>query len=109
MAFNFTAPRKSLLTRVLLGGAVVYIFHTLFFSSNAQPHEIVAHNVIDRVTNADRTLDVQRHKFLQARLGRDERPDLMSNWVSDGALDFWQRFQLPFMQGKQTAHVDDQL
>ncbi|KAG8746491.1 Cryptococcal mannosyltransferase 1 [Ceratobasidium sp. 414] len=109
MAFNFTAPRKSLLTRVLLGGAVVYIFHTIFFSSSTQPHEIVAHNVLDRVTNADRTLDVQRHKFLQARLGRDERPDLMSDWVSDGALDFWQRFQLPFMQGKQTAHVDDQL
>ncbi|KAG9122656.1 Cryptococcal mannosyltransferase 1 [Ceratobasidium sp. 392] len=109
MAFNFTAPRKSLLTRVLLGGAVIYIFHTLFFSSNTQPHEIVAHNVLDRVTNADRTLDVQRHKFLQARLGRDERPDLLSNWVGDGALDFWQRFQLPFMQGKQTAHVDDQL
>jgi hypothetical protein len=96
MVLNFTIPRKSLLTRVLLGGAVVYIFHSLFASpSGTQPHEIVAHNVIDRVTNSDRTLDVQRHKFLQARLGRDERPDLMSEWVNNGALDFWQRFQLP--------------
>ncbi|QRV95562.1 alpha-1,3-mannosyltransferase CMT1 [Ceratobasidium sp. AG-Ba] len=109
MALSFAAPRKNALTRVLLGGAVVYIFYSLFFSSKTQPHEIVAHSVIDRVTNADRTLDVQRHTFLQARLGRDERPDLLSDWVHDGALDFWQRFQLPFMQGKQTAHMDDQL
>lgn len=96
MALSFNIPRKSLLTRVLLGGAAVYVLHSLFGSpSGVQPHEIVAHNVLDRVTNADRTLDVQRHKFLQARLGRDERPDLLSEWVSDGALDFWQRFQLP--------------
>lgn len=88
-------PRRGL-TRLFLGGAALYIFKTLFFSSpGGAPHEITAHNVLDRVTNADRTLDVQRHKFLQARLGRDERPDLLSDWVSNGALDFWQRFQLP--------------
>jgi hypothetical protein len=89
-------PRRGFITRVLLSGVAIYIFHSLFFSSSrVPPHEITAHNVLDRVTNADRTLDVQRHKFLQARLGRDERPDLLSEWVSNGALDFWQRFQLP--------------
>ncbi|CAE6476674.1 unnamed protein product [Rhizoctonia solani] len=103
-------PRRGFVTRLLLGGATLYILHTLFFaSSRSPPHEITAHNVIDRVTNADKTLDVRRHKFLQARLGRDERPDLLSDWVQNGALDFWQRFQLPFITGPQTAQADDQL
>ncbi|CAE6472585.1 unnamed protein product [Rhizoctonia solani] len=103
-------PRRGFVTRLLLGGATLYILHTLFFSSpRSAPHEITAHNVLDRVTNADRTLDVRRHKFLQARLGRDERPDLLSEWVQNGALDFWQRFQLPFITGSQTAQADDQL
>ncbi|KAF8752900.1 hypothetical protein RHS01_07340 [Rhizoctonia solani] len=83
---------------------------SLFFSGpRTAPHEITAHNVLDRVTNADRTLDVRKHKFLQARIGRDERPDLLSEWVHNGALDFWQRFQLPFITGSQTAQADDQL
>ncbi|KAF8699635.1 hypothetical protein RHS03_07067, partial [Rhizoctonia solani] len=103
-------PRRGFVTRLLLGGAAIYVLHSLFFSGpRTAPHEITAHNVLDRVTNADRTLDVRKHKFLQARIGRDERPDLLSEWVHNGALDFWQRFQLPFITGSQTAQADDQL
>ena len=38
---------------------------------------------------------MQKHRFLQSRIGRDEREDLMSDVVRNGVNDYWERFQLP--------------
>ena len=47
------------------------------------------------MTRSDKTLDVQRHPFLQARLGRDDNEDLLSGVIKDGVADFWEHFQKP--------------
>lgn len=57
----------------------------------------------------DKYLDVSKYPFLQSRLGRDERPDLFDEEVTDGILDFWTRFQKPFITAKDTAHLDTQV
>lgn len=63
--------------------------------SQSQSHQIVEHNFIERATRPDKSLNVQRHHFLQSRMGRDERDDMFSALVQDGARDYWERFQLP--------------
>ena len=62
---------------------------------NAKHHEILEHNVLERVTRSDKTLNVQKHKFLQVRMGRDERDDLLGDVVRNGVRDYWDRFQKP--------------
>lgn len=56
----------------------------------------------------DKTLNVHKHRFLQARVGRDNTPDIFDDLIMDGVRDHWERFQLPIMIGKDTAHVDAQ-
>jgi hypothetical protein len=95
--------RRRSLTRlffVLFVGACV---RYLFFSSttpssvphHAKPNEILGYNVLERVTRLDKTLNVQKHKFLQVRMGRDERDDLFGDVVRNGVRDYWERFQKP--------------
>ncbi|KII90318.1 hypothetical protein PLICRDRAFT_157394 [Plicaturopsis crispa FD-325 SS-3] len=101
--------RRTLVRLVLLFcfGAFVRL---LFFpaSSSVPDHEIREHNVLERVTRADKTLNVQKYKFLQARVGRDERPDLLDDYISNGVTDYWERFQRPYITGSETAQMDAQ-
>ncbi|KAI0942409.1 hypothetical protein AcW1_003049 [Taiwanofungus camphoratus] len=41
-------------------------------------------------------------------MGRDDRPDLFSDIIRDGVLDYWERFQKPYIVGHDTAHMDEQ-
>ena len=64
-----------------------------FYSSD--PHEIKKQNVLDLVTRSEKHLDARKHKFLQARIGRDESPDIFTDIIQDGVDDYWNRFQKP--------------
>lgn len=64
-----------------------------FYSSD--PQEIKKHGVLELVTRGEKLLDARKHKFLQVRMGRDERDDLLSETIKDGYLDYWERFQEP--------------
>jgi len=59
------------------------------------PSEIQENNVLDIVTGSGDILDARKHKFLQVRIGRDERPDMFSDVISNGLLDYWTGFQKP--------------
>lgn len=95
------AFRRRTLSRLLFFGAVVVFVKLLFFpaSTPTRPktndHQIKQHNFIERATGPDRSLNVQRHAFLQARMGRDEEEDIFSGLVRNGVRDYWERFQLP--------------
>ncbi|OSX62880.1 hypothetical protein POSPLADRAFT_1046270 [Postia placenta MAD-698-R-SB12] len=71
--------------------------------------EIRKQNVLDLVARSDKPLDARKYKFLQARMGRDERKDLFHDVIRSGVLDFWERFQKPYIVGRDTAHMDEQL
>ncbi|GBE85717.1 glycosyltransferase family 69 protein [Sparassis crispa] len=77
-----------------------------FYNSDSQ--EIRKQNVLDLVTRSDKVLDVKKHKFLQARIGRDERDDLFAGIIRDGVQDHWERFQKPYILGHDTSHIDEQ-
>ena len=62
---------------------------------NTDPSEIQENNVLDIVTGSGAILDARKHKFLQVRIGRDERPDMFSDVISNGLLDYWTGFQKP--------------
>ncbi|PCH34713.1 hypothetical protein WOLCODRAFT_133573 [Wolfiporia cocos MD-104 SS10] len=79
---------------------------TSFYSTDSQ--EIRKQNVLDFVAGSDKPLDVHRHKFLQVRMGRDEREDLFTDIITDGVLDYWERFEKPYIVGRDTAHMDEQ-
>ena len=64
-------------------------------NSASTSRQIQRHNFIERATRPDRSLNVQRHPFLQSRMGRDERPDIFSSLITNGMRDYWERFQLP--------------
>ncbi|CAL1702469.1 unnamed protein product [Somion occarium] len=88
-------------------------FHTTATESFAafyasDPQEIRKQGVLDLVTRAEKGLDARKHKFLQVRMGRDEREDLFGDVIRDGTLDYWERFQKPYMTGRDTAHMDAQ-
>jgi hypothetical protein len=94
--------RRRSLTRlfyiVVLGLTVRYLFFSSSSSSSpsaSADQEIRSHGVFERVTGLDRSLNVQKHKFLQARIGRDERDDLFGDVVRNGMNDFWERYQKP--------------
>ena len=88
--------RRRHLVRVLIGvAAIVVARYTLFAPSKAKEPEIRKQGVFDLVARSDKPLDVQRYDFLQMRMGRDDRPDLLSNVVRDGADDYWERFEYP--------------
>ena len=96
MAYGF---RRRNLTRIfiLISAAVLIRLATTSnsSSSNAKSHEIQGHGVLDFVHGSEYALDARRHAFLQSRVGRDEREDLMSDIVRNGVDDYWERFQKP--------------
>lgn len=98
--------RRRSLTRLLFFFTVIFFLRLFFFSSSSSStvspslriqnaHEIKEHNFFERATRPDKTLNVQKYKFLQSRMGRDDREDLFSDLVRNGARDYWERFQLP--------------
>ena len=83
---------------VLLG--IGFFVRLIFFSASApskssESHQIKEHNFIERATRPDKSLNVQKHPFLQARFGRDEREDIFNGLVYEGIMDYWTRLQLP--------------
>lgn len=92
--------RRRTLSRLLLVGALVVLAKLFLFTSGSTSkkstsHQIQRHNFIERATRPDKSLNVQRHPFLQSRMGRDERPDIFSDLIFNGVMDYWERFQLP--------------
>ncbi|KAF7361216.1 Glycosyltransferase family 69 protein [Mycena sanguinolenta] len=80
-------------------------------SASAARHaskEIKEHNFIERATRPDKSLNVQKHPFLQSRLGRDERDELMGTEIRNGEQDYWERFQMPYMMSRDTSSMDAQ-
>ncbi|KAI0058143.1 hypothetical protein BV25DRAFT_1811267 [Artomyces pyxidatus] len=105
--------RRRSLTRIflLLSAGLLIRFAVTSSSSSRQSkpsHEIQAQNVLDFVSGSDDVLDVRRHKFLQSRMGRDEREDLLGDIVRNGVNDYWERFQKPYILGSDTAQLDAQ-
>jgi hypothetical protein len=96
MALGF---RRRNLTRIviLIFAAVIIRFATSSTSSSSstKSHEIQGHGVLDFVHGPENVLDARRYAFLQSRVGRDEREDLMSDIVLNGVDDYWERFQKP--------------
>lgn len=92
--------RRGGLLRIAAFLAIGLVVRLLFFSSSTpsrstQSHQIKEHNFIERATRADKSLNVQKHPFLQARFGRDERDDIFNGLIYDGMMDYWTRLQLP--------------
>ncbi|KAJ7641386.1 glycosyltransferase family 69 protein [Roridomyces roridus] len=111
------ALRRRSLSRVFFIGACAFVVRWLFFSSPSSSsvasgsyaaHQIEEHNFIERATRPDKSLNVQKHHFLQARMGRDERGELMGDVIRNGVDDYWERFQLPYMLSKETSSMDAQ-
>lgn len=94
MAITLSFKRR---TVYRLGGILLLFFiYRQLFSSSAPSHEIAHNNYLDRVTKGvEKHLDVQRLPFLQHRVGRDEEPDIFSDYIEAGTQDFWTRFQIP--------------
>jgi hypothetical protein len=90
--------RRRNLTR-LVGIVAALLFLRWFFTSSStqekRTHEIREHGMMDIVQFGGSVLDVQRHDFLQVRMGRDERPDILDGYVQSGIEDYWDRFQKP--------------
>ena len=99
------AIRRRSLVRIGILAAGVILLRLLFSSSSSgtsvsslyasDPQEIQKQGVLGLVTRGEKQLDARKHKFLQVRMGRDDREDLFSTNVDDGALDYWERFQKP--------------
>lgn len=95
--------RRSISRLLMVLGVVLCVrFYFTHLSSpppsspdHLNPYEILEHNVLERVTRPEKAFNVQKHKFLQARMGRDERDDLLGDIVRNGLRDFWERFQKP--------------
>lgn len=93
--------RRRSLTRVFWVVALAILVRLLFFSdsrtrpNHVQAPEIRRQGVLDLVGARNDRLDVQKHDFLQVRIGRDEREDLFTEVIRDGVDDFWDRFQKP--------------
>lgn len=87
--------RRRSLTRIFWIIGLAVLVKLLFFSSVKQESpQIRRQGVLDLVAGSDR-LDVQKYDFLQVRIGRDERPDMLSDVIDSGIDDFWERFQKP--------------
>lgn len=94
--------RRRTLYKFFFAGLATLFVKLVFFPSSStsmqnrsNSHQIQHHNFIERATRPDRSLNVQRHPFLQARMGRDDREDIFSDLVRNGVRDYWERFQLP--------------
>ncbi|KAF8648885.1 hypothetical protein AX16_006160 [Volvariella volvacea WC 439] len=96
-----------------IGLSIYLLFFSSSFSistqsSSTSPYEIRQHNFIERATRLDKSLNVQKHRFLQARIGRDERGDIFMSLIRNGVRDYWERFQMPYIINKDTAPMDAQ-
>ncbi|KAF8738576.1 hypothetical protein AX14_011056 [Amanita brunnescens Koide BX004] len=102
--------RRSLSRFLLFVGAIISVKLFLFPSTppSSAEHQIKGHNFIERATRPDKSLNVQKHRFLQARLGRDETAELMGDVIRNGANDYWERFQKPYILSKETSNTDAQ-
>ncbi|KAF7326416.1 Glycosyltransferase family 69 protein [Mycena venus] len=106
--------RRRSLSRVFFIAACAFVVRWLFFSSSSASaasygsHQIKEHNFIERATRPDKSLNVQKHPFLQARMGRDERDELMGTEIRNGEDDYWERFQMPYMANRDTSAMDAQ-
>lgn len=99
------AIRRRTLSRLAFIFAAVFAVRMIFFPSSPSSsssgksrqdnYEIKEHNFIERATTRDKTLNVQKHAFLQARMGRDDGADMFDELISNGIQDYWERFQLP--------------
>ena len=90
--------RRRSLSRVFVILLIPLGLHLYLKSSwytTTDPSEIQENNVLDIVTGSGDLLDARKHKFLQVRIGRDERTDMFSDVISNGLLDYWTRFQKP--------------
>ncbi|KZT67537.1 hypothetical protein DAEQUDRAFT_713314 [Daedalea quercina L-15889] len=109
MPFYF---RRRSLIRIFLLLTLCTVAKLVFWPSSAPAASdslsIRKQNVLDLVSRSDKPLDARRHKFLQVRHGRDEREDLFHDMIYDGVLDYWERFQKPYIVGHDTAHMDEQ-
>ena len=108
-SISFTPHTQRLAIRAALAFLSILILRALFFSGSNRNDEIQKHGVFERVLTNEKYLDVSKYPFLQSRQGRDDRSDLFDMEVTDGILDFWTRFQKPFIIGKDTAHLDTQI
>jgi hypothetical protein len=100
-----TLRRRSLIRLILFAGCLVILRLFIVSSSSTRstvtslygsdPTEIQKQGVFDLVSRGGKALDARKHKFLQVRMGRDERPDLFTNTIDDGVADYWDRFQKP--------------
>jgi len=106
--FALTPGTRRLLVRGGLLITVILLFRSVFGPSK-RAEEIQSHGMLERVLLPEKYLDVYKYPFLQSRIGRDDRPDLFDEEVSDGIWDFWTRFQKPFITGPDTAHLDTQV
>ncbi|KAI0294924.1 cryptococcal mannosyltransferase 1-domain-containing protein [Russula brevipes] len=109
MALGF---RSRNLKRIFILVAAVILFRLATSSRSSSPrkktHEIQSHGVLDFVHGSENALDARRHSFLQTRVGRDEREDLMSDIVRNGVDDYWERFQKSYIVGSDTTQMDTQ-
>lgn len=114
MPITISPSQQRLGLRLVLGFAGLLVLRSLFFPSSSRSSadgnkNIQSHGVLERVLLTEKYLDVHKYPFLQHRQGRDDRWDLFDDQVKDGLDDFWQRFQKPFVTGKDTAHLDQQV
>jgi hypothetical protein len=93
--------RRRNLSRLLFLFTFIFFLRLIFFpppppsSGPTHDHQIKKHNFIERATRPDKSLNIQKHKFLQARMGRDEREGILGQTILNGVNDYWQRFQEP--------------
>ncbi|CCM00036.1 uncharacterized protein FIBRA_02062 [Fibroporia radiculosa] len=113
----FLLRRRNIVRIFLLVAVFLFIRFIVLSSSPASKissyydfdsQEIRKQNVLDLVAGSDKFLDARRHKFLQVRMGRDKKEDLFHDTIRDGVLDFWERFQKPYVIAHDTAPMDEQ-
>ncbi|EAU83437.1 capsular associated protein [Coprinopsis cinerea okayama7 len=108
--------RRRSLSRLAFLFAFVFIIRLVFFppsptttkTKSENDYQIKEHNFIERATRPDKSLNVQKHPFLQARIGRDETEDLFTELINNGMEDYWLNFQLPYILNKDTSSTDTQ-
>ncbi|RDB24274.1 hypothetical protein Hypma_008551 [Hypsizygus marmoreus] len=109
--------RRRSLSRLLFIVTSLFFIRLFFFSSSSSTtsetiqssaYQIKEHNFIERATRPDKSLNVQRHKFLQARMGRDDREGVLGQIIQNGVRDYWERFQLPYIVNRETSSMDAQ-
>ena len=88
--------RRRSLSRVFWFILILVAVRYLFFTpSTSESPQIRRQGMLEIVAGGDKQLDVQRHDFLQARMGRDERPDFLGALINEGTETFWTRYQIP--------------